>query len=171
MLSRTLRLVTAAAALLGIFAASTVHAQGVTDAAIEGATCATDSAGAPVAAQVLIVNSRTGAQLELRSDAGGRFVAEHLSPGGPYRVEARAAGLSAARDGIMLVLGQRYSLTLVLSPDTAKLTWVVGEAQSPVLAQSAMGASHTGGCAARRKRPCVGPDVVNAGCGVFPAHV
>ena len=54
----------------------------------------------PVAARVLIVKPKPGAHLELRSDASGRFAAEHLVPGGPYRVEARAPGISAARDGI-----------------------------------------------------------------------
>ncbi|MDQ2931550.1 MAG: carboxypeptidase regulatory-like domain-containing protein, partial [Gemmatimonadota bacterium] len=158
MLPRSIRLAIIPAALLGVLAASTAAAQGVTDAAIEGTTRATDSAGAPLAAQVLIINRRTGAQLELRSDAGGRFVAEHLSPGGPYRVEARATGVSAARDGITLVLGQRYSLTLVLSPDTSKLAEVVVKAQNPVLAQSHMGASHTVSDSAIHKLPLLSRD-------------
>ncbi len=158
MLPRSIRLAIIPAALLGVLATSTAGAQGVTDAAIEGTTRATDSAGAPVSAQLLIINRRTGAQLELRSDAGGRFAAEHLSPGGPYRVEARATGVSAARDGIMLVLGQRYSLSLVLSPDTAKLAEVVVKAPSSVLAQSHMGASHTVSDSAIHKLPLLSRD-------------
>ena len=146
------------ASALAIVGASTAAAQGVTDAAIEGTTRVTDSAGAPVATQVTIVNRRTGAQLELRSDAGGRFAAEHLSPGGPYRVEARVTGLFAARDGIMLSLGQRYSLSLVLSPDTAKLAEVVVKAQSPVLAQSHVGAAHTVSDSSIHKLPLLSRD-------------
>lgn len=139
-------------------ASSPTAAQGVTDAAIEGTARTIDSAGPPIAAQILIVNRRTGAQLELRSDAGGRFSAEHLSPGDPYRVEAHAPGLSAARDSIMLILGQRYSLALVLSSDTVKLAEVVVKAQSPVLAQSHMGASHIVSDSAIHKLPLLSRD-------------
>src|SRR5674476_786984 len=122
-LSRSLLL----AAALASFSAVTAAAQGVTDAAIEGTTRDSDSAGAPVAAQIVILNRATGARLELRSDAAGRFEAEHLTPGGPYRVEAHAAGLGAKRDGIMLALGQRLTLTLALAlhADAARLAEVV----------------------------------------------
>ena len=132
-------------------------AQGVTDAAIEGTARTADSA-ALAAAQIVILNRATGARFELRSDAAGRFQAEHLAPGGPYRVEAHAAGLAAARDGIMLALGQRLALALVLSADTARLAEVVVKAQSPVLAQSHMGAAHTVGDSAIRKLPLLSRD-------------
>ena len=151
-LSRTLFLVAALASL----SAATATAQGVADAAIEGTTRRSDSAA--VAAQIVILNRATGARLELRSDALGRFEAEHLTPGGPYRVEAHAAGLSAARDGVMLALGQRLSLALVLSADTARLAEVVVKAQSPVLAQSHMGAAHTVGDSAIHKLPLLSRD-------------
>lgn len=159
---RSLRVAAALVAIGGLSATLatpfTAAAQGVTDAAIEGTTRVADSAGTPVAAQVLIVNRRTGAQLLLRSDASGRYTAEHLSPGGPYRVEARATGISAARDGIVLALGQRYSLSLVLTPDTAKLAEVVVKAQSPVLAQSHMGAAHTVSDSSIHKLPLLSRD-------------
>ncbi|HXT49105.1 MAG TPA: carboxypeptidase-like regulatory domain-containing protein, partial [Gemmatimonadaceae bacterium] len=80
----------------------------MTDAAIEGIARTADSTGAPVPAQITIINSSTGAQLLLRADVAGRFAAEHLAPGGPYRVEAHAPGISAAQGGIRLALGQRY---------------------------------------------------------------
>ena len=154
MLSRSLLLAAALASIL----ASAAAAQGVTDAAIEGTTRTSDSSRAPVAAQVVILNRATGARLELRSDAAGRFEVEHLTPGGPYRVEAHATGLSATRDGIMLALGQRLSLALVLSADTTRLADVVVKAQSPVLAQSHVGPAHTVSDSAIRKLPLLSRD-------------
>ena len=96
-----------------------------------------------VPARIQIVNRTTGARLELRSDANGRFAAEHLSPGGPYRVEASARGLRSTRDGIELSLGQRLSLELRLSADTTRLAEIVVHGRSSVLSPSHTGPSHT----------------------------
>lgn len=145
-----------AAALASTSAAAA--AQGVTDAAIEGTTRSSDSAGAPVPAQIVILNRATGSRLELHSDAGGRFEAEHLTPGGPYRVEAKATGLSATRDGIMLALGQRLSIPLVLRADTVRFAEIVVKAQSPVLAPSHMGPAHTVSDSAIHKLPLLSRD-------------
>jgi hypothetical protein len=144
-------------AALALFATS-ARAQGVTDAAIEGIARTADSTGAPVPAQITITNSSTGARLLLRADAAGRFAAEHLAPGGPYRVEAHAAGISAAQDGIRLALGQRYRVQLALRADTARLAEVRVTAESPLLARSRMGASHTVSDSAIRKLPLLSRD-------------
>ncbi|HEY2898420.1 MAG TPA: carboxypeptidase-like regulatory domain-containing protein, partial [Gemmatimonadaceae bacterium] len=102
--SRFARLAMAAATLV----ACAAHAQGVTDASIVGVTYTrTGDAIAPTPSQIVIVNRATGARLDLRTDANGRFSAEHLTPGGPYRVEARTDGLRGTTDGITLSLGQR----------------------------------------------------------------
>ena len=134
------------------------HAQGVTDAAIEGVAKSADSTDATIPAQITITNGSTGARLLLRADAGGRFAAEHLAPGGPYRVEAHAPGLSAARDGITLALGQRYRVSLVLRADTTRMAEVRVTAQSPLLASSRMGASHTVSDSAIHKLPLLSRD-------------
>jgi hypothetical protein len=149
------RLAIAAASLV----ACTVQAQGVADASIVGVTYKGAGDGiVPTRAQIVIVNRATGARLDLQSDANGRFSAEHLSPGGPYRVEGRADGRRAARDGITLSLGQRLSLQLVLAPDTAMLAEVVVRAQSPALSPSHMGASHTVSDSAIRRLPLLSRD-------------
>ena len=125
------------------------RAQGVTDAAIQGrarmasvAREPSDSAGVP--AEITVLNRSTGARQQVRADGAGRFAFEHLTPGGPYRIEAHFDVLSAVQDNIMLSLGQRLSVVLVLAAsDTAKLAPVVVRASSPVLAPSHMGPSHT----------------------------
>ncbi len=139
--------------------ACTAAAQGLTDASIVGVTgTRAGHAIVPTRARIVIVNRATGARLDLRTDANGRFSAEHLSPGGPYRVEAHAEGLGGTRDGITLSLGQRLSLQLVLTPDTARLAEVVVRAQSSVLSPSRMGASHTVSDSAIRRLPLLGRD-------------
>ena len=136
--SSTLRVrLTALAIAAASLVARTTAAQGVADASITGVTYrSTGDAIVPVRAQIAIVNRATGARLGLRTDADGRFSAEHLSPGGPYRIEARADGRRDTRDGITLSLGQRLSLELVLVSDTARLAKVVVRAQSPALSAS-----------------------------------
>ena len=152
---RRSRLAIAAASLV----ACTAAAQGVTDAAIAGITYTrSGDTTVPVRAQIAIVNRATGARLDLESDANGRFSAEHLLPGGPYRVDASAEGRRATRDGITLSLGQRLSLQLVLAPDTARLAEVVVRAQSPALSASRTGASHTVSDSAIRRLPLLSRD-------------
>jgi hypothetical protein len=134
-------------------------AQGVTDAAIAGIAHTADSSAAPpLPAQVTILNRATGARLVLRTDAHGRFAAEHLAPGGPYRIEARAPGLIAVRDGITLALGERYRVSLLLAADTARLAEVRVVAESPLLARSRTGPSHTVSDSAIRRLPLLSRD-------------
>jgi hypothetical protein len=141
-----------------LFACSAA-AQGVADAAIAGVTYTwTGDTIAPTRAQIVIANRATGATLAIRTDANGRFSAEHLSPGGPYRVDARAEGLRDTRDGITLSLGQRLALRLVMVPDTARLAAVVVKAQSSTLSSSRMGASHTVSDSAIRRLPLLSRD-------------
>jgi hypothetical protein len=158
--SSTLRVrLTALAIAAASLVARTTAAQGVADASIAGVTYTwTGDAIAPIRAQIVIVNRATGATLDLRTDADGRFAAEHLSPGGPYRVDARADGRRDTRDGITLILGQRLSLELVLVPDTARLAEVVVRAQSPGLSASHVGASHTVSDSAIQRLPLLSKD-------------
>jgi hypothetical protein len=51
-----------------------------------------------------------------------RFVLDHLSVGGPYRVDVRAIGFSQLRrTGIVVALGQRVTLDVALPPAAARL--------------------------------------------------
>jgi hypothetical protein len=110
------RLAASAAAGLGILlTAATAAAQGVTGAAVHGQV--TGPADAPIVeATVLVTNGSNGARWETRTGPQGRFYLEHLSVGGPYRVEVHAVGFAPAeRGGIVLGLGQRLTADFALS--------------------------------------------------------
>jgi hypothetical protein len=68
-------------------------AQAVTGGAVQG-TVVSD-AGTPVPeATVRIINVATGERWETLTRASGRFALEHISVGGPYRVEVHALGFA-----------------------------------------------------------------------------
>ncbi len=74
-------------------------AQGVTGAAVQGTVVGADST--PIAdATVLVTNVATGERWRTVTRGDGRFVLDHLSVGGPYRVDVLALGFSPARQGI-----------------------------------------------------------------------
>ena len=59
---------------------------------------------------MLITNTATGERWRTATNANGRFFVEHLSVGGPYRVEVHAIGFApASQDGIFLSLGERHT--------------------------------------------------------------
>jgi hypothetical protein len=98
-----------------LWGADTLHAQGVTGAAIQGMV--DDSTGLAVQqAVVLVTNTSTGERWQTASGVHGRFFIEHLSVGGPYHIEVHAVGFAPAhRDGVFLSLGQRFSAGFALS--------------------------------------------------------
>jgi hypothetical protein len=102
------------------FPAAAAFAQGITGASITGSVVNTD--GAPIAgASVTILNLSTGTRLGTIARSRGEFLFDNLPVGGPYRLEARAIGLSpASTDGIMLHLGDRLSRQLMLGGQRAK---------------------------------------------------
>jgi hypothetical protein len=126
-----------AAALLR--AAPPLAAQGVTGAAIGGRVLGTDST--PVEqALVRVVNTSNGERWQTATNARGRYFIEHLSVGGPYRIEVRAVGYyPAQRESIVLALGQRLTADLVLTQAVVELE------QITVIADDARpGAGRTG---------------------------
>ena len=89
--------------------AGRLHAQGVTGAAMQGTIIGADSAVVQDAS-VLITNTATGERWRTATNAHGRFFVEHLSVGGPYRVEVHAIGFApVSQDGIFLSLGERHT--------------------------------------------------------------
>jgi hypothetical protein len=108
-----------AVGLLAVSASAT--AQGVTGAAIHGRVVAPDSA--PVAEAVLLVtNTSNGERWRTTVTNGGDYQVDHLSLGGPYRIEARAIGFQPERrEGVFLSLGQRRRVDFALLPSVAVL--------------------------------------------------
>lgn len=102
-----------------------LHAQGVTGAAVQGTVAGADST--PVGeATVLVTNSATGERWQALTQANGRFYLEHLSIGGPYRLDVRAVGFRPAeRTAISLSLGQRLTFDVTLIPAAVELPELV----------------------------------------------
>jgi len=82
-------------------------------------------------ATVRILNHSNGERWEAATNARGIYVVEYLSVGGPYRIEVRAVGYRpAARDSILLALGQRLTLDFVLAPAVLELEEVTVVAEA-----------------------------------------
>jgi outer membrane receptor for ferrienterochelin and colicin len=97
------------------------HAQQITTA-ITGQV--TNQSGAALGnALVLIVDTRTGATTEIRTDSKGLFTASGLPTGGPYTVTATAANYQGQTvEGIQTTLQGATQLTFSLSPVAAETT-------------------------------------------------
>lgn len=95
--------------------------QGPTGAALQGAIVGVDST--PVTdATVLVTNTSTGERWQTLTRGDGRFFLEHLSVGGPYRLDVRAIGFTPAdRSGVLLSLGQRVTVDVALVPTVFQL--------------------------------------------------
>ena len=95
-------------------------AQGVTTGGVEVRVTGPDTAIA--GATVTVTDSSTGERWQATTGAGGRYVFEYLSVGGPYTIEARAIGYRPARAGrVMLSAGQRQLVDLILAPAPPRL--------------------------------------------------
>jgi hypothetical protein len=112
-------------AAAAIFAAPipAAYAQQITSQ-IEGQV--TDESGNPLpGADVVITDTRTGAQRNIQSNQEGRFVASGLTVGGPYTVTAEAAGFQGQTvQDIITTLAGATGLTFNL---TAAATAAEGE--------------------------------------------
>lgn len=114
--------------------------QGPTGAAVQGVIVGADSV--PVAdATVLVTNTSTGERWQTLTGGNGRFFLEHLSVGGPYRLDVRAIGFTPAdRSGILLSLGQRVTVDVALVPTVFQLEEVtVNAVADPRITQVAPG--------------------------------
>jgi Carboxypeptidase regulatory-like domain len=104
------------AAGLCLAGATRLPAQGVTGAALEGRVAS--AGGVALAdAEVRVANLANGERWRVTTSGDGRYAFEHLSPGGPYRVEVRAIGFApVSRDTVHLPLGDRTRLDVRLFP-------------------------------------------------------
>jgi hypothetical protein len=101
--------------------ARSLAAQGVTGAAVQGTVIASDNA-AMQDATVLVTNTATGERWRTATGANGRFFVEHLSVGGPYRIEVREIGFGPTLlEGLYLSLGERHTLHFSLRRVTVEL--------------------------------------------------
>jgi outer membrane receptor protein involved in Fe transport len=140
-----------------MFATATL-AQGIAGAAIDG-TVGTDTGGAVAGATVRVTNRATGWSITIATNTTGRFNAENVPAGGPYRIVATAAGFTpSARDSVQLALGQRYRVALVLTPSTTTLAPVNVVASNPLLSSARTGASYTVTDSAIRRLPLLDRD-------------
>jgi hypothetical protein len=94
---------------IGVWNAGRLVAQGVTGAALQGTVTGADSA-AVQEATVLVTNISNGERWQTATQENGRFFLEHVSVGGPYRIDVRAVGFEPAqKTGIFLSLGERFT--------------------------------------------------------------
>ncbi len=129
--------------LCGALIAPALRAQGVTGAAIEGRVRAAD--GAAIAeAEVLATSASNGERWRTPTSGAGRYALEHLSVGGPYRIEVHAIGFEPVRrDGVFLSLGQRLRVDFSLRPGVAVLEPItVYAADDPLINPGRTGPSH-----------------------------
>ncbi len=106
-------------------------AQSVESGRITGV--AEDSTGAIIRnANVNILNIGTGLSSKTITDADGLFVSPPLAPA-EYQIEVEASGFNKVVERVRLEVGQRASLTLMLSPGSTSQEVTV-EASAPLLA-------------------------------------
>jgi hypothetical protein len=119
-------------------------AQGITSAALDGVVTGRDSSGIEEAV-VTVTNASNGERWRTLTGAGGRYLVEYLSLGGPYTVEARAVGYAPmTRTGIMLSLGERRRADLSLTPVVLELPEIaVAGAIDPALNAGRTGPAQT----------------------------
>jgi outer membrane receptor protein involved in Fe transport len=122
----------AAAAVSGVAAQQTVGAS------LQG-TIADPSGGALTGAQVVVVNTATGASFEVQSDAGGRYRVPVLPPG-KYEMHVTLPGFQQlARRGIELAVGQDAVINVRLEVGrVAEEVTVVGAAPTINLTSGAV---------------------------------
>ena len=90
--------------------------QAITTAVVQGTVDGQDSLPVPNAV-VEVTNTATGQFWRVETSDAGRYFFGMVTIGGPYRVAVRAIGFGpAARTGVMLSIGQRYTADFFLEP-------------------------------------------------------
>jgi hypothetical protein len=141
--------------------AAPIRAQGVTGAAIQGQVLGPDST--PVAeAVVLASNTSNGERWRTGTTVGGRYQFEHLSVGGPYRIEVQAIGFEPVRrDGVFLSLGQRLRADFTLHAGVALLQPItVQAADDPLINSGRTGPSRIVGESTLARLPILGRNLL-----------
>ncbi|MGH7588728.1 MAG: TonB-dependent receptor [Gemmatimonadota bacterium] len=107
---------TGTALLLLAQTAPSLHAQGVTTAAIQGRITPLPGSAVPLEqAVVLLTNTSTGHRWQVVVGEDGRYFLENVPVGGPYTIQVVAPGFqSASRTGVVLALGQRFIAVFAL---------------------------------------------------------
>lgn len=125
--------------LLCVLPSYSVHGQGVTTAAIDGVVTSADSA--VESAEVLVTNLATGERWRASTSRAGRYAFEHLSPGGPYRLEVRAIGFApVTRSDVRLGLNTRTRVDVALITQVQVLQPVeVSATADPAIGPDRMG--------------------------------
>lgn len=113
-----------ALALLGLWAAPSARAQGVTTAAVAGHV--TDESGAAVPlADLTLVNGSTGTRYSTRSREDGRYSFEVVEVGGPYTLSVRALGFEPKTlNAFNLSLSQRLTMDISLKRSAVEVAGI-----------------------------------------------
>jgi hypothetical protein len=137
---------------------SSLWAQGVTTASIEGHVRASDAASAD-GARVRATNNATGYVFET-SVRSGRFAILGLEVGGSYSVVVQKIGYRAeTRNGIYLSLGQRLDLAFALEPVTTTLDTIRVIAAARTVLPLRMGAGKLISDSTLRRLPTIDRDM------------
>ena len=104
--------------------------QAITTAIVQGTVAGQDSLPIPNAVME-VTNTATGQFWRVETSDAGRYFFGMVTIGGPYRVAVRAIGfVPAARTGLMLTIGQRYTADFFLEAAAAILPEVVVQGAS-----------------------------------------
>jgi len=158
---RIIRSRLAVAAMLGVLAASSLGAQGVTTAAIAGTV--TGEGGVGVAGATISATHRpsgTSYATTVRTD--GRFSIAGMRVGGPYLITARAIGFEPrVLDGVMLELGVTSDMAFTMNPTLVRLDAVAITAEGGQMSSSRTGASTTVSSDALAAFPTIGRTITD----------
>ncbi|MDA3861575.1 MAG: carboxypeptidase regulatory-like domain-containing protein, partial [Melioribacteraceae bacterium] len=115
--------------LLVSFTFTSLFAQGVTTASMNGIV--TDKDGSPLpGANVVAIHLPSGTQYGAASLNNGRFVLQNIRIGGPYKVTVSFVGFqSQVKENIHLALGQNVRVTFTLADESVDLSEVVVSAE------------------------------------------
>lgn len=130
---------------LMVLGASSLRAQGVTTAAVQG-TIRQETGAVVEGAVVTITNRATGARVQATSRPNGRYFVENVPVGGPYTIEARAIGFEAVRrDNVTLALGQRFVADFSLAQQVVQVEEIAVNAETgdPVMNAGKTGVSQS----------------------------
>jgi hypothetical protein len=144
---------------LGLVAAGLLpalaRAQGVTTGGVGGMV--TDDAGAPVdAAQIQVINRRTGFSTGAISRDNGRYVVLGLESGGPYTIIARRIGfLQFERTDVFVPLSQTVKVDIRFERATTTLAGVrvTADANASIINSTRTGVATTISDSALRRLP------------------
>lgn len=158
---RIIRSRLAVAAMLGVLAASSLGAQGVTTAAIAGTVTGEGGIGV-VGAIISATHQPSGTSYATTVRADGRFSIAGMRVGGPYLITARAIGFEPrVLDGVMLELGVTSDMAFTMSPTLVRLDAVAITAEGGQMSSSRTGASTTVGSDALAAFPTIGRTITD----------